>query len=270
MMATPHAVISGGSSGIGLAIARRLCREGWNLSLIARDSERLEQARETLEDLRPSPAQRILLFPADVADAGQVAKVAESAEEQLGPPSLVVTSAGIAVPGYFTSLPIEVHRRTMDINYFGTLHLVRALLPGMQKAARGNIVLISSGAGLVGIFGYSAYSPAKFAVRGLGEVLRAELRPHGIGVCVVYPPDTDTPQLHAENKVKPAETLAISGNARVRSADHVAEYILRGVRRGRFCIAPGWEISLLSRCHSLVHPLLNRLFDWQAARAARR
>jgi 3-dehydrosphinganine reductase len=165
---------------------------------------------------------------------------------------------------------MDVHRQTMEIDYFGTLHLVRALLPGMREAGQGRIVLISSGAGLVGIFGYSAYSPAKFAVRGLGEVLRAELKPHGIGVSVVYPPDTDTPQLHEENKVKPAETFAISGNARAWSADDVATCILRGARRGRFTIAPGLEIALLARFHSLVHPLLDRVFDWQAARAARR
>ncbi len=269
-MTAPHAVISGGSSGIGLALARRLCSEGWSLTLLARNRERLERARDELEALCSEPAQRVLIFSADVSDLEQIAAAAQTAQAQLGAPRLLISSAGIAVPGYFRSLPVEVHRQTMEVDYFGTLHLVRALLPGMQAAGEGRIVLISSGAGLVGVFGYSAYSPAKFAVRGLGEVLRAELRPHGIGVSVVYPPDTDTPQLHEENKVKPAETFAISGNAKVWSAEEVASCILNGVRRGRFSITPGWELTLLARLNCLIQPLLHRVFDWQTDRAAQR
>jgi len=269
-MTTPHAVISGGSSGIGLALARRLCSEGWSLSLLASRRQRLERAQHELEALRCDPAQRILVFVADVSDPEQTNEAAQAAQAELGAPRLLVCSAGIAVPGHFGSLPVEIHRRTMDVDYFGTLYLVRALAPGMQAAGQGRIVLIASGAGLVGVFGYSAYSPAKFAVRGLGEVLRAELRPHGVGVSVVYPPDTDTPQLHEENKVKPIETFAISGNARVWSADEVANCVLKGVRRGRFSITPGWELTLLARFNCLIQPLLHRVFDWQTDRAAQR
>ena len=88
----------------------------------------------------------------------------------------------------------------------------------MIERGRGHLVTISSTAGLIGVFGYSAYAPAKFAVRGLTETLRAELAPHGIVVACAYPPDTRTPGLDAENELKPPETERISAAIKPREA----------------------------------------------------
>ncbi len=79
------------------------------------------------------------------------------------------------------------------VNYFGTLYSIKAALPAMETQKQGHIVLIFSGAGLIGLLGYSSYRPTKFAVRGLAESLRAELKPKNINISIVYPPDTDTP-----------------------------------------------------------------------------
>ena len=87
----------------------------------------------------------------------------------------------------------------MELNYFGTLYPVRAVVPSMIERRQGHLMLVSSAAGIVGVYGYSAYAPAKFAVRGLAETLRAELKPHGIVVGCAYPPDIDTPGLEAED-----------------------------------------------------------------------
>jgi len=260
-----HAVISGGSSGIGLAIAKGLYAKGWNLSLIARDPKKLNRTQEMLCG-RPHERARVCLLSADVTDALQSTEAGNRATTRMGPPDLLVTSAGLAAPGHFQALPLELHRKAMEVNYFGTLHLISALAPVMGKAGRGHIALVSSGAGLVGVFGYSAYSPSKFAVRGLAEVLRAELRPSGIGVSVVYPPDTDTPQLQEENASKPAETRAILGRTRTLSAESVAKAVLLGVERNRFIIAPGWEMNTLARLHSVLLPIMNRYFDRRIAR----
>ena len=154
----------------------------------------------------------------------------------------------------------------MEINYFGTLYMVRAVLPAMRRRGGGQIVMISSGAGLVGIYGYTAYAPSKFALRGLAETLRGELKPDNIQVSIVYPPDTDTPQLAAENEIKPPETARITGNAQVLSAEAVATATLRGIDRKRFQITPGWEMTLLASLHSLIGPLLQRYFDILAAK----
>jgi 3-dehydrosphinganine reductase len=260
-----HALISGGSSGIGLALAHRLAPKGWNLTLLARDPGRLQQAKAALE--AKSGAGQVQLVCADVRDAPAVAAAMDGVLRMLGAPDLVVASAGIVIPGLFASLPSQAFDETMAVNYLGTVHLLRAVLPAMRARRSGHIVLISSGAGLIGLYGYTAYAPSKFAIRGLAEALRGELKPEGIAVSIVYPPDTDTPQLTEEKRVRPDITGKLAGSARVHSADEVAEAILKGVEHGRFTIAPGWEMSALSRLSSLIGPLLQRFgFDPVIAR----
>jgi 3-dehydrosphinganine reductase len=257
-----HALITGGSSGIGLAVAKRLAAAGWHLTLIARRPELLEQAAAGLRELGAGDVRH---HAVDVSDRPAVADAMARVLTDSGAPDLVLTSAGIARPDHFDALADADFEQAMAINYFGTLHVLRALLPAMRARRKGHVVLMSSGAGLVGIYGYAAYAPTKFAVRGLAEVLRAELRDHGIGVSVVHPPDTDTPQLAAENLTKPAQTRAIAGTTEVMSADAVADAILAGVRRGRFVIAPGLAMGALSLLHSLLGPILRRHFDRLAA-----
>jgi 3-dehydrosphinganine reductase len=265
-----HAIITGGSSGIGLAIAANLLAKGWNLTIIARDRARLDAAKARLEGRLAGRTQQVLAISCDVSDREGVDAAIGQAVDSLGPPELLITSAGIAHPGYFAELPLEIFRDTMEINYFGTLYAVQAVLPALRQRGGGHVVMISSGAGLIGIFGYSAYAPTKFALRGLAETLRGELKGEGIRVSIVYPPDTDTPQLAAENEIKPPETAGITGNAKVLSAEAVATEVLKGIERNRFQIAPGWEMGLLARLHSLLAPLLFRYFDALAAKAAKR
>lgn len=270
MSAPGHAIVSGGSSGIGLAVAGRLADEGWNLSLIARERIRLEAARRQLSGRTGTPSRQVHTYSADVADAAAAGEAARQAIADLGPPALLITGAGVTRPGYFQDLPLETFYRLMAVNYFGTLHLIKAVLPAMREARRGHIVMISSGAGLVGIHGYSAYAPTKFALRGLAESLRGELTSEDIHVSIVYPPDTDTPQLAAETAQKPPETKRITAGARVLSAETVAEAMMRGIQRRRFVIAPGWEMALLASLHSLAGPLLRRRFDALARQARER
>ena len=130
----------------------------------------------------------------------------------------------------------------MQVNYFGSLYVVRAALPAMRARRQGRIVFISSGAGLMGLFGYSPYAPAKFALRGLAEGLRAELQADNVGVSIAYPPDTDTPMLAEENKTKPEETKLMTGVVKTWSAHAVASCIMRGIKRGKFAITPGAAI----------------------------
>ena len=155
----------------------------------------------------------------------------------------------------------------MAINYFGTLYAIDAVLPAMREREQGRLVLISSGAGLIGIFGYTAYCPTKFALRGFAESLRGELKHDGIGVSIVYPPDTDTPQLHEENRVKPPETKLMTASAKMWSADGVARTIYDGTAKGSFVITPGWEMTWLARLHSLIRPFVDWHFDRLAVKA---
>jgi 3-dehydrosphinganine reductase len=187
-----------------------------------------------------------------------------------GPPTLVVACAGVVAPGLFGAQPIDAFRRTMEVNYLGSLHLVRAALPVMRARHGGRIVLIASGAALLGLYGYTSDAPSKFVVRGLAEALRSELAPDGVAVSVVYPPDTDTPGYRGEVRPRPEVTSRLTAGAGLFSADEVARAILRGIRRGRVAIAPGVPMQALAALHSLVGPLLHRFwFDRVVARMHR-
>lgn len=264
-----HAIITGGSSGIGKATALLLASRGAEVTIIARRRATLEQARAEIEAARLRPGQRVLAISADVSEADAIDAAIRRAWRELGPADWLIACAGIAHPGYFGEIPLEVFRRTMEVNYFGSLHAVRTAVELMTPRRRGHIVLISSGVGLMGIFGYTAYGPTKFAQRGLAECLRGELRPFGIGISIAYPPDTATPQLEQENATKPLETRRITGTAGVWSAEDVAATIVQGMVRRRFLIAPGLQMKLLARLHSLLGFAFQWSFDRIAARARR-
>ena len=235
-----HAIVTGGSSGIGLALVRRLAGRGDRVTVLALDNADLA----ALAAAPPSSAVRT--FGVDVADREAVAAAVTAAESDRGPCDLLVTSAGIVTPGRFWELPDNEFTRHMDVNYFGTLWPVRAVVPGMIERRAGTIVMISSFAGLLGVYGYGAYTPSKFAVRGLAETLRMELKPHGVHVAAVYPSDVDTPMLAAENELKPPETAAVSGNAKLQTPDQVVDAILRGIRRKQATILCDRSSALLA------------------------
>ena len=257
-----HAIITGGSSGIGLEIAKLLLHEGYNVSIISRDKIKLQKAYEELLTLCPEPSQIVSQFSADVTDKTGIVAAIRSAVGKAGHPDLLVTCAGVARPGYFQELPAEIFEQMMSVNYLGTVYTVKAVVPLMQGQGNGHIVMISSGAGLVGLFGYSAYSPSKFAVRGFAESLRSELKIYGITISVVYPPDTNTPQLQEELPYKPPETRAIVGKTSVLSAENVAREIVKGIKKNRFSITPGAGMKILNLAHSLINPFLRIYFDY--------
>lgn len=261
------ALITGGSSGIGLALAKGLAAQGARVWLTGRRKDALTAAGLEVER---AAGRTPRLFPADVSDASQVEALLAEIARRDGVPDLVINSAGVTHPGYVQDIPLEIFRQMMEINYFGTVNVVKAVLPGMLARRSGQIVNISSGAGFLGVFGYSAYGASKYAVRGFSDVLRAEMKPHGIRVSIVFPPDTDTPQLAYETPFKPPETKAISGNAKVQSAEAVAAAILKGVARGRYVILPGFDIWLFYHLNNLLGNAVYPLMDWMVADARRK
>lgn len=252
-----HAIITGGSSGIGRAVASQLAARGARVSLIARRKDLLDR---TAAELRAA-GRTVETAAVDVADREAVTGAVDGLVAALGPCDVLVTSAGMVEPGYFSALSDDVFRQTVDVDYFGTLWPIRAVVPSMVERRTGSIVGVSSGAGLVGVFGYSAYSPAKFAVRGLLEVLRCELAPYDVHVGCACPPDTDTPQLAYENQIKPPETAAISGAIKPLSAERVAQSIVRGIDKRRFLITADVQTRLLTRLTGLAPGLLHGMFD---------
>ena len=256
-----HAIITGGSSGIGKEIAKLLAAQGSNISIIARNYTKLEAAKVEITANILNLEQKIITIPTNVANRIEVETAIHQAVKEIGTPDLLITAAGISHPGYFRELPIEIFEQTMAINYFGSLYSVRAVLPMMEQQKKGQIVMISSGAGLIGIYGYTPYCPSKFAIRGLAESLRGELKLSGISVSVVYPPDTDTPQLEVENKTKPLETKHITATSGLWSPEEMAIEIVQGMKKKTFAIAPGLEMTLLEKLHSLLAPIIHCYMD---------
>jgi 3-dehydrosphinganine reductase len=190
-------------------------------------------------------------------------------KRQAGVPDLLINCAGAAHPGYVQEIPLDIFHDMMDLNYFGTLYTVKTLLPDMIERGSGHIVNVSSMAGFLGAFGYTAYSAAKYAVRGFSDVLRLEVKPLGIRVSVVFPPDMDTPGLANENKTKPFETFA-AGSTKALAPEEVAGSTLQGIQRGQYVILPGFEPQLMYRAMFLVGNAIYPVMDMLIADARKK
>jgi 3-dehydrosphinganine reductase len=262
-------LITGGSSGIGLATAQAFARQGAHVWLVARNAARLSAALPAVQDACAGTSQNCGVVAADVADAGQATAAVEQVTRLAGLPDIVVNSHGVTQPGCFKDLDLAVFRELMDINFFGALHVIQALLPGMIARQSGHIVNVASGAALLPVFGLSAYAASKHALRGLSDVLRVELKQHNIRVSVVYPPDTDTAMLTWEMRYRPPETQKVYGGV-VVSPDFVANAIVEGVRRGHYSITPGLEMTSAAHLANLLGDQRFTVLDRLIARAHRK
>lgn len=264
------ALVTGGSSGIGLAVARQLAQQGAHVWIAARRPAVLETALKEIEAVRVGSSQHCGTFTTDVSDPKQAEAAVAFVTAQAGAPDLLVNSAGITHPGYVQNLSLEIFRSMIDVNYLGTVYTTKAALPGMLARGSGHIINISSMAGFLGAFGYSAYGASKFAVRGFSDVIRSELKPLGLRVSIVFPPDTDTPQLAYEEPFKPFETKALSGNAKVLPPEAVARETLQQAARGRYIILPGTDAKLFYWLNSHLGNAAYPILDWMIAQARKK
>jgi len=258
-------VLTGGSSGIGLAMARELSRAGARLWLLARRESLLKEAIASLEGETGHAYLSV-----DVADRNQVERAVEHIRRESGIPDMILHAAGITHPGYAEEIPFETYRRLMEVNYLGVANLNAAFLPEMISRGSGHLTHFSSVAGFIGVFGYAAYAPTKFALRGYSDVLRSELKPRGVRVSIVFPPDTDTPSLREEAALKPFETKEISGAGGLLSAEKVALETLRGMARGKYLILPGFESKVIFALNNLLGAGVYPVMDFLVTRAIRK
>jgi len=231
-----HIVVTGGSSGLGLELARRFAREGARLTLIARDPVKLDKAADAIR-ARQAGAQ-VAVEPLDVRDEAATRATMDRIAAAGHGIDVLVNSAGILREGRFEELPMEAFREVMEINYFGLLTATRAALPHLKKS-RGRLVNVASMAGLTGCFGYTPYCASKHALVGLSEALRYELQPQGVTVHLVIPGEFDSPMVDDLDRYRTPENKAHVLTIPKATVGAIADATMAGIRAGRFFIVTG-------------------------------
>jgi short-subunit dehydrogenase len=210
-------IITGASSGIGRAAAETFARAGARLVLVSRSAEKLNQLAE---ELRLTGAE-VIAVPADVTDEAAVLQVVATTLEHFGRVDIVICNAGVYIRSAVKDLPLRAIERCMNVNFYGTVHLVQVVLPLMLAQKSGHIVAVGSVDGKKGLPPDAAYVASKFAVM---DVLRQELCGTGVHASTILPGRVDTPMI---------ATLDVPlASAKISSA-RVGRAILRAVRTRR-------------------------------------
>ena len=217
-----NALITGAGKGIGKAIALALAKEGVNVILVARTQNEIDNVAAKARSLRV----KALAITADVADINSVNAAIEKALAEFGTIDILINNAGIAAFGKFLELEPTDWERIIQVNLMGTYFVTRAFLPNMIERQTGDIINISSTAGLAGNALTSAYSASKFAVLGLTDSLMQEVRKHNIRVTAL------TPSTVATDMAK--ELNLTDGNPdKVMQAEDISELIIAQLKLNR-------------------------------------
>lgn len=241
-------IVCGGSKGIGKETAKEIVQLGGSVSIVARDPVTLNEAAEEIKTQRVSEIQFVETIACDATDMDRLKPHIETFIDKYGVPDYLINAVGNAYPKYVQDYSLDEFRNNMDVNYYGQLVPTLILLPHFIEAQQGHISFVSSTMGFLGFIGYASYAPTKYALVGLAEVLRHELKPYNIDFSILFPPDTDTPGFEIENQSKPPETAIMSETGNVSSAKRVAEIFVRGLVKKKFFIVSGetklfWTIN---------------------------
>lgn len=173
-------VITGASSGIGKALAEKYASKGWNLVLAARRIERLVELEKQF------PQVEVLALKTDVTLESDCKNLIDKTIENYGRIDILINNAGISMRAVLENLDLEVIRRVMDVNFWGTVYCTKYALPWLLKS-KGSLVGVISVGGYVGLPGRSGYSASKFAMRGFLDSVRIENRRSGLHVLIAAP-----------------------------------------------------------------------------------
>ncbi len=247
-------VITGASSGIGEALARKFASQGASMVLGARRLDRLEQLQAEL-----APA-KVVIMATDVSVESDCKALIETAVHHFGTIDVLINNAGISMRAIFEEVELDVLRRLMDVNFWGTVYCTKFALPYLL-ASKGSVVGIISIAGHIGLPGRSGYSASKFAVRGFLDTLRIENLKTGLHVLVVAPGFTASEvRQSALNALAKTQGESPRDESKMMSSETVADYVYNGVvRRKRSLVLTFVEGKMSVFLHKFFPSLVDRL-----------
>ena len=241
-------LVTGGSTGIGLEIAKELARRGAKVVISARREDVLRNAVTEINKAAPHEGEALLpaasFVVMDVSDEKNVQEGTAAAVSKLGGPiDLLVCSAGFSHPSRFEDCSSTIARNMMEVNYFGCTSVVRAVLPQMTAQGRGRISLVSSMAATAAVAGFTNYSPTKAALRAFAQALDMEVACLGVRVQLINPPDVATPGYDKENEVKSPECRKICalGGASPFTAEAMGKASVEGIVNYSFQVNLGFD-----------------------------
>ncbi len=245
-------IVTGASSGIGRETARLFARAGSNVVLAARNEEQLQQLAQQLQE----HGSRLLVVPTDVTDRQAVETMARTAAQECGRIDILVNNAGIGLHALLAEGRMENVRLVFEVNVFGALNCIQAVVPYMKQRRRGQIINVSSIAGKIAAPFEGAYAATKFALTAVSDALRVELADHGITVIAVYPGPIETAfvaRALKEVKVPPRPWVV-----RRTPPERVAEAIVGAARRPQREV----YVTLFDRLAVGLKVVSPRFIDW--------
>lgn len=257
-------LITGGSRGLGLLLAREFAAAGARLVICSRDDEELERARQELE----SRGAAVLAVACDITDRAQVARLVEATREAYGRLDVLVNNAGVILVSPIESLTLEEFRRTVEVNFWGAVNVTFAALPAFRRQRAGTIVNITSIGGVMAVPHLLPYTASKFGLVGFSFGLQAELERDGIRVVTVIPSVMRTgSHVNASFKGQRAREAAWFSLAATLpfvsvSASRAARRIVRATVRGERVVTIGAKARVARVVAALAPGLTSRLLSW--------
>lgn len=235
------AVVTGASSGIGAATAKALAKEGWRTVIVARRTDRLHQLAEEID----GSGGRVMTAALDCADGAAVAAMADRVRAAWGPPSVVVNSAGAGVWRFLEETAHDEIDSMIGAPYLAAAHTSRAFLGGMIDTGRGCLIHVGSPASIIPWPGATAYTASRWALRGLHEALRQDLRGTGVSSSLVYFGEVSSEYFQA-NPDSHEHIPSVGSFIPVSTPERCAEVILDVVRRPRPVVFFPFALRLLA------------------------
>ena len=259
-------MITGAGSGIGRALATRLAAQGARLALSDSDGEAAAGTARLCEQAGArAGAARV-----DVTDRAAVLAHTDAVWEEFGRVDMLCCAAGVIHTGSLLDSALPDLERVLAVNLWGTVTTVKAFLPRLLASGGGQVVIMSSGLGLLAAPRYSAYSASKFALRGFSESLRQEMRlgGHPVTVTCAYPGGVRTPIMRngtfAATEDPAAVTAVFEGQIARTGADRAARLILRGAGRGQAKVLVGADARLLWLAERVAGSTYQDIAPWLA------